>query len=286
MPAFSLLAVAAVGLLSVSGLYLTQLHLGSLEHLLSSPYGRVLLAKLALVALMLALGGYHQFVAQPQLLAILTPGAGSQDRASQRFRRTLRIEAVLGLSALCLAVLLGSTAPPTLPSSAVARKFRQVQHVDEAQVSIEISPVRPGPNTIRLSVTDRHGRALTDVTAALLQLQVEGGETAPIGVALDPQGAGRFVKSDAVLGIEGKWKGLVTIQRQGAYDLHGRFELLLTEPSDHGAPTPTAASYPVAAGIVYGGILGATVLLLIVSKHRLSTTLQCMHISNRQQRSD
>jgi copper transport protein len=59
IPTFSLLAVGAVGLLTVSGLYLTQLHLDSVDQLLSTPYGRTLLAKLGLVALMVGLCGYY-----------------------------------------------------------------------------------------------------------------------------------------------------------------------------------------------------------------------------------
>ena len=71
IPAFSLHAVGAVGLLTISGLYLTQLHLGALDQLLSTPYGRVLLAKLGVVGLMVALGGYHQFIVHPRILASL-----------------------------------------------------------------------------------------------------------------------------------------------------------------------------------------------------------------------
>jgi copper transport protein len=39
IPAFSLLAGGAVGLLTISGLYLAQLHLSSLSQLFSTPYG-------------------------------------------------------------------------------------------------------------------------------------------------------------------------------------------------------------------------------------------------------
>ena len=193
IPTFSLLAVGAVGLLTVSGLYLTRLHLGSFAQLLSTSYGRVLLAKLGVVATMLALGGYHQFIVHPRMLASLTPTAGGEDLVSQPFRKTLRIEALLGLLALLLAAVLGTTSPPVIAPIPVAETFRQSQLVDGMQITIEVWPVRPGPNTIRLSINDGDGHALSDATAALLQLQVEDTETAPMGVALAREAPGIFV---------------------------------------------------------------------------------------------
>jgi copper transport protein len=283
IPAFSLLAVVAVGLLTVSGLYLTQLHLGSLNPLFSTSYGRILLAKLSVVALMMALGGYHQFIVHPRILASLEQSGHSAIPHSQKFRQTLRIEALLGLLALLLASFLGTTAPPSTPPPDGNATFRQARAVGEAQLVIEVWPLRPGPNEIRLTVTDPDGLPLIDATAALLQLQVAGTETAPIGVTLEREAPGVFVKRDAVLGIEGKWRGRVTIQRQGAYDLNDRFELLLTWQSDHHAPTPTSGLLPAVAGFVYLGTIGVTVFLLILSKRRLSNALQGIEVSNQHQ---
>jgi copper transport protein len=279
MPTFSLLAVGAVGLLTVSGLYLTQLHLGSVDQLISTPYGRTLLAKLGVVALMVGLGGYHQCIVQRRMLAGLGLSGGSTGLVSQRFKRTLRIEAILGVLALLLAAFLGTTSPPTNTPSPITETFRQVQDVDDAQVMLEIWPLRPGPNTIRLSVTDRAGHVLTDATAALLQLQSEASETAPISFILDREAAGVFVKNDAVLGIEGRWKGQVTVQRQGAYDLHDGVELMLTSQSEPHAPASSAASPGAGASFVYVGITGVTIFLFLMSKRRLSSALQHIDVT-------
>jgi copper transport protein len=279
MPSFSLLAVGAVGLLAVSGLYLTQLHLGSIDQLIATPYGRTLLAKLGVMALMVGLGGYHQCIVQRRILAGLAQSGGSTDLVSQRFKRTLRIEAVLGVLALLLAAFLGTTSPPTNPPSAATETFRQVQDVDEAQVMIEIRPLQPGPNTLRLSVTDRAGHALTDATAALLQLQPEASEAAPLDFTLVREAAGVFVKNDAVLGIEGRWRGRVTVQRQGAYDLNARFELTLTSQTEAHASTPSAVWLEAGASFVYVGIIGVTIFLLLMSKRRLSNVRQHIEVS-------
>jgi copper transport protein len=283
IPAFSVLAVGGVGLLTVSGLYLTQLHLGSVEQLLSTPYGQTLLAKLAVVALMLGLGGYHQFIVHPRIVASLAQSEDWRHLVCQDFKRTLRIEAALGLLALLLASSLGTTSPPSGVLTADVPTFRQVNAVDDAQLVIAVWPLRPGRNIVRLTVTDRDGRALADATAALLQLQAVGSDTAPLGLTFDREAPGAFVKKDAVLGIEGRWKGEVTVQRHGAYDLHDRFELVLRSQTDRHASHPSAAGIGTVTALAYLGIVGVTLFLLLMSCRRLTAALQRIAVSNQRQ---
>jgi hypothetical protein len=151
--------------------------------------------------------GDHQFIVHPHILASLDQSGHRADRNSQQFRKTLRIEAFLGLSTLILASFLGTTSPPASPPPHVDETFRQARAVDDARLAIEVRPLRPGPNEIRLTVTGHNGQLLTDATAALLQLQAERSNTAPLGVTLDRESAGVFVKKDTVLGLDGRWKG-------------------------------------------------------------------------------
>jgi copper transport protein len=283
IPAFSVLAVGAVGLLTVSGLYLTQLHLGSLDHLISTLYGRILLAKLCVVGLMVGLGGYHRFIVHPRIVASLDRSGRSASPDSQRFRHTLRIEALLGLLALLLASFLGTTSPPSSPPPHVGETFRQAHAVDNTQLVIEVRPLRPGPNEIRLTVTGRDGEPLTDAIGALLQLQVAGSETAPIGVTLTRESPGIFREKDLILGMEGRWKGQVTVQRQGAYDLHDHFDLVLTSQTDQHAPAPSSAGLNPVTVIAYLGIVGVTLFLLLISIRRLNAALQRIAVSNQRQ---
>ncbi len=128
-------------------------------------------------------------------------------------------------------------------------------------------------------MTDGAGNTLTDATAALLQLQSEASETAPINFILDREAAGGFIKNDAVLGIEGRWTGRVTVQRQGAYDLHARFEVILASQTEPHIPTLSGASPGAGASFVYVGITGVTIFLLLICKRRLSNALQHIDVS-------
>jgi copper transport protein len=283
IPSFSVLAVGSVGLLTVSGLYLTQLHLGSLDHLLSTPYGRILLAKLCVVGLMVALGGYHQLIVHSRILARVDRSGRGMDPHSQQFRQTLRIEALLGLLALFFAAFLGTTSPPSTPPPRIDEVFRQTHAVDDAHVTIEIRPLRPGPYEIRLTVTGHDGQPLSDATGALLQLQVVGSKTAPIGVTLHRESAGVFGEGALILGIEGRWMGQVTVQRQGAYDLHDRFELALTSPTDQHALPPSPAGINMEMALAYLGIIGLTLFFILMSIRRLNAALQRIAVSNQRQ---
>jgi copper transport protein len=282
IPAFSLLAVVAVGLLTGSGLYLAQLHLDSVEQLLSTPYGRTLLAKLAVVALMFGLGGYHQFIVHRRIVASLDQSDGGRNPVSQSFKRTLRIEAALGLLALLIASSLGTTSLPSDVPIADVPTFRQARTVGDTQLVIAVWPLRPGPNTVRLTVSDRDGRALTDATAALLQLQPEGSDAGPLGFTFGREAPGAFVKKDAVLGIEGRWKGQVTVQRQGAYDLHDRFELVLTRQTVQRTPS-SGPGIGTVTTLAYLGIVVVTLVLLLISIRRLSAARQRIAVSNQRQ---
>jgi copper transport protein len=283
IPAFSILAVGSVGLLTMSGLYLTLLHVSSPDQLLSTPYGRILLAKLCVVGPMVALGGYHQFIVHPRIVASLDRSRRDANPNSQRFRQTLRIEALLGLLAVLLAAFLGSTSPPSSSLSHGDETFRQVHAVDDAQLVTEVRPLRPGPTEIRLTVTGHNGQPLTDATGALLQLQAMESEVATIGVTLARESPGAFRAKDLILGIQGRWQGQVTIQRQGAYDLHDHFELMLTsQTAQHAPPSSSVDMSPVSA-LAYLGIVGVTIVLLLMSFRRLNGALQRLTVSNQHQ---
>ena len=85
---FSTAAAVAVGVLIITGSYLSFLHVGSWTALIGTTYGRTLLLKLALVGVAMLMGGYNLIVIKPQLdRAIEQPESGP--RIQKRFRRTL-----------------------------------------------------------------------------------------------------------------------------------------------------------------------------------------------------
>lgn len=106
---FSRYATVLVALLLAAGIYLSVLRLPHLRDLWTQGYGRVLLVKLALVALALAWGGVHRQVVRPRL---------EQPGVLGRLPRSLAGESLVGVAILLAAAVLVDSKPPPRPASA------------------------------------------------------------------------------------------------------------------------------------------------------------------------
>jgi copper transport protein len=273
IPAFSVTATLALAGLTVTGLYLARLHLDSIEDLVSTSYGRFLTAKLAVVAAMLGLGGYHQIVAHRHVLAVL----GERRRwsvAERRLRRTLRLEAALGLIALFLAAWLGATSPPHLATADEGQAFRQERDVEDARLVTEVWPLKPGLNTVRVTLTDRRGQPLGNATAAMLRLTTTNADVAPIVVTLDRASPGTFSKTAPLLGLPGRWAVRLVVQRNEAYDLHDRLDLEVQDPSEHSGHDVRADPIDLTLGLTTAGIAAAAAVIAMTSRRKLRQALE------------
>ena len=103
---FSRLATVCVAVLLAAGTYLSVLRLPHVRDLWQTGYGQVLLVKLALVALALAWGAAHQFLALPR---IERPGV------SGKLARSLLGESAVAMTVLLAAAVLVNSKPPPQP---------------------------------------------------------------------------------------------------------------------------------------------------------------------------
>ncbi len=109
---FSRLATVLVALLLAAGTYLSVLRLPYLHDLWRTGYGHVLLVKLSLVALALAWGAGHRYLAAPRLAA-----EGGETTLAARLRRSLLAESAVAMAVLLVAAVLvdGNPPPPQSP---------------------------------------------------------------------------------------------------------------------------------------------------------------------------
>jgi putative copper export protein/methionine-rich copper-binding protein CopC len=98
--AFTPIALGCAALLALTGALAAWVHLGGVAELWTSRYGRTLLVKLALVALVMLAGGYNWRRAAPAL-----GGEGGVER----LRRSARVELLLGALVLLLTAVLVAT---------------------------------------------------------------------------------------------------------------------------------------------------------------------------------
>lgn len=110
---FSGLGTLAVALLTATGLINSWFLIGidGLPGLVTTPYGWLLLFKLAVFGLMLLLAASNRFVLTPNLGASLDDD-WARPHALQRLRRSLVLESGLALALLFAVAIMGTQAPP------------------------------------------------------------------------------------------------------------------------------------------------------------------------------
>ena len=101
---FTGLAVPAVIVITLTGIYNSWIHLDEPADLWTTSYGMVLLLKTVLFLMMLAVGGLNSFILRPRLVRMGNSG-------EQNFYRSVRSEALIGIIVLLLAAILAFLPP-------------------------------------------------------------------------------------------------------------------------------------------------------------------------------
>lgn len=101
--AFSPTALAFAGLVAMTGLYAAWIHVGGFASLWEAKYGKLLLAKLAVLGIMALTGAYNWLRVKPALGTI--EGIG-------RIRRSARTEVLVGIVVLVITSVLVATPTP------------------------------------------------------------------------------------------------------------------------------------------------------------------------------
>lgn len=142
---FSTVAVGAVAALVLSGLWLYWVHIDGLGQLVTTIYGRTLLVKLAVFAVLLGVGAANQFWLMPRLDADRAVGdrVGVRATVARHVRSVVAAEVVLLLALLGVASMLsGSSRNQALQASPAA--FAQQAKVGDAAVEFTASGMQPG----------------------------------------------------------------------------------------------------------------------------------------------
>lgn len=109
---FSALAIGAVTVLVVTGVYRALAELNALSDLVDTGYGRALAVKLAVFALLLAVGAYNRFVAHPRLERAHLGLTDDDQGAARRLLATVQLELILAVALIAVVGVLISLPPP------------------------------------------------------------------------------------------------------------------------------------------------------------------------------
>jgi copper transport protein len=226
---FTVLAVAGVGLVVATGIYSAGREVASAGALVHTSYGRLLLAKAAvlLVAGALGLASAARLHGWPRRLA------------GPPRRRLIAAEAAVGVALLLVAAALVETPPPRPAApSAGAETVTRSGTIEDIVVSVSVTPNRPGANGF--TVVAVSGRRPPPAPMQEVRLELDGATAIP----LREVGPGRYFATGE-LAAPGVVRAAVVVRRAG---------VRLTVPVQWSVP---AAARPVAAGPAGGGLAPA-----------------------------
>ena len=161
---FTRIALTALVALVATGVVATLMLTNSLNDVIDTTWGRILLAKIAVV-----------------IAAVLA--AGLARRASKSFATAVQIEALLIVAAIALTGTLTGLAPqpPNAVAAAASSSFQLVQKIEAREAQVDISPTTAGAvSEAHVVITNGVGQPALDVQDATLELSQGGATKVPV----------------------------------------------------------------------------------------------------------
>ncbi len=205
---FSTVAAWIAAGLIVAGLVLAWQEVGTIDALVSTDYGRMVVAKVVLVAVTVALAAFNRYrLVRDVARAGLDPsGEGDDDvvRSWTRLSRVVRAEVVLLVAALAVTSVLVSVTPgrSTVDIAIVDLTIAQ----DDLLVNLVVVPAKTGVNSLHIQYSDRSGRAVDAPRSLDVSMKLADGSIGPLEVDVIKGGPGHFLADSAQIPVAGLWE--------------------------------------------------------------------------------
>lgn len=219
---FSTTALLAVTVLVAGGTYMSILQVGSLEVLFGSTYGKIVVAKIVVLAVVLLLGAYNLLRSRPRLAAAAGHPKDSKDSVvwATRLRRAAAGELALGIAAAVLAATLVVITPPR------TEQFSGQTKLGPDELAVLVFPARVGrPASIRLALTAPDGKADAMIEYVKVALSLADQDIGPLNFPARREAPGRFVVEDVIIPVGGKWEMNVFVRRSDRIGFFGTISL-------------------------------------------------------------
>jgi copper transport protein len=203
---FANLAGLGLAAVVVTGLIRAIVEIGTLDALVSTDFGRLVLIKVALLLPLAGLGALNHFRNVPGAIANLGP-----------LRRTGSVEITLGTIILLVAAILVNLAPPAEVQAAQAAPAvtpgsaplvaSGSDFATTVRLKLEVSPGVVGLNTFRATLVDYDTGKPIDASALRLSFSIPSRpDLGASTLTLTNSGNGVFTGSGANLSLEGTWR--------------------------------------------------------------------------------
>ena len=248
LPRFSAVFTICLGVVIITGPLLMWSLESDIGMISESVYGRLIMAKLALAAGMIVVGGYVQFG------VMRSAGAG----AWGRLRRILPAEMVMGMALLgVVALLINGTLPAgeIRPVETGTEGLSLTEFTANTKFSIQIEPYSTGLNGIYVTATGLDGSPPEDQDGIRVKVSNPARNIFPVPMDLQPVGGGEYA-GEITFGFAGNWIVEIESQRQTAANevvsirlpITADLESLLVQTDSYALPAPAKPLYPVLDG--------------------------------------
>ncbi|MGI9099557.1 MAG: copper resistance CopC/CopD family protein [Solirubrobacteraceae bacterium] len=211
---FSAIALGCVVVLLVTGTVQSVVHIGSWSAVLETGFGRAVVVKVVLLAVLVALGAVNRRRVVPALRRLAEAGS-APGAAGHLLRRTLRAEVALVVAVLGVTAALVSYPPP---ESLAGGPFGADATLGPLRLEVTMDPARVGPNELHLYLlrandgTPFHGTKELTVALSLPDKHI-----GPLPATARDAGPGHYVVDTVQLVPAGDWRLDVT-SRVSAFD--------------------------------------------------------------------
>lgn len=195
---FSRLIPLCVGLLALAGIVLAVIQVGTPTALLSTAYGNVLLAKIALLLLLAVLVAVNRWM-------LTDPAARGDAGAVRRLGRAVIIESLIVLAIFAVAATWRFTPPPRALAIAAAGPASVHIHSDKAMAEVTVSPGHAGPVEVSAIVLSADFAPLAAKEVTFVFSNPEAG-IEPMRRKAELQADGSWRATGVVLPLAGRWQ--------------------------------------------------------------------------------
>jgi mono/diheme cytochrome c family protein/uncharacterized membrane protein len=242
IPRFSRLAIAAVVLMGVTGLYSAVLRVGSFAALTGTLYGRTLIVKSLLTLPALIVGGINLTVTTPSMRR--EAAGGGQTGLVGRFRMLISTE--ITFLALTLLVVSVFTAIPPARAISTEATLSDEAAAGDLDIRLDIEPGRVGLNEFSVTVV-AGGEPQPDLREVALQFIPATADLPPSEAILEDRGEGVYAVDGAYFSLADTWQVQVSIRRVGEFDTFANFEFRVGTPAGGGLDWNVFAAFLLVA---------------------------------------
>lgn len=276
---FGVLAAVSVGMVIATGIYSTGVEVASLDGLMLSQYGRVLLVKILLVVLVGLVGFTNSMLLHPVLAIPLAKlfhkPAGWTPFRIEQFPRLVLVEGILGLLVILSVGILTTVPPARGPEYLIppdAQQDDEFQLVDDLTVILSIRPNRPGQNLFDVKVMDSRRPPPAETLKVILRStyleQDIGTQSYDLEFLEDDGWVNTYRLVGNYLVQPGRWQFEVVVRRKGIPDSKAIFHWTVL-PSGNLRPTVfSRAAWQHSLVSIAAVIAGMVLVLAILSSLR------------------